>query len=191
MHDVNELLEQDEVAWDDPDTRTNQDAVELPPLELRGDYRLSSLTKVGETMKRVIAEILQPFLGGGESRQYLCGGHAGKPGIVGIREINQFGVQPDNQSAPPGRPIGALRLVNFSVHIQSQLLPGVEECTQRHLTWQPGDRRCQPVLGIGNHFSHFSQCFEPARRAGFAWSEVLGDVSTELVNITARHMSTS
>ena len=83
MHHVNQLLEQDEVAWHGPDTRTNQDAVELPPLELGGDYRLRSLTKVGETMMRVIAKSLHPIYGGGESRHHLCGGHAGKRGEVG------------------------------------------------------------------------------------------------------------
>ncbi len=50
MHHVNQLLEQDEVAWDRPDTCTNQDAIELPTLELGGDYRLRGLTKVGETI---------------------------------------------------------------------------------------------------------------------------------------------
>ena len=83
MHNVDQLLEQDKIAWGGPDTRTNQNAVELPPLELGGDYRLRSLTKVGETMMRVIADSLQSFLGGGESRQHLCSGHAGKRGEVG------------------------------------------------------------------------------------------------------------
>ncbi len=119
MHDVNQLLEQDDVAWDGPDTRTNQDAVELPPLELGCDDRLRSLTKVGKTMMRVIAKSLQPFFGGGETRQHLCGGHAGKRGVVGIREINECGVQPDNQDAPPRSIIGALRRgLRCSVHIQ-------------------------------------------------------------------------
>ena len=83
MHHVNQLFEQDEVARDGPDTRTNQDAVELPSLDLGGDDRLRSLTKVGETMVRVEAASLQPFLGGGESRQHLFGGHPRKCGEVG------------------------------------------------------------------------------------------------------------
>lgn len=83
MHDVNQLLEQDEIAWDGPDTRANQDAVKLPPLELGGDDRLRSLTKVGETIMRVIPKSLHPIYGGVESRQNLCGRHAGKCGEVG------------------------------------------------------------------------------------------------------------
>ncbi len=82
MHDVNQLLEQDEVAWGAPDTRTYQDAGELPPLELGGDHRLRSLTKVGQTIMRVIAKSLHPFYGGGESRYHLCGVHARKGGEV-------------------------------------------------------------------------------------------------------------
>jgi len=34
MHDVNQLLEQDEVAWDRSDARANQDTVELFLFEL-------------------------------------------------------------------------------------------------------------------------------------------------------------
>ena len=83
MHDVNQLLEQDEVAWGGPDTRTNQDAVELPPLELGGDHCLRSLAKVSEAILRVIAKSLHPFLGSGESRQHLGGRHARKGGEVG------------------------------------------------------------------------------------------------------------
>ena len=82
MHDVNQLFEQDEVAWDGADTRTNQDTVELPLLKLVGDNGLRSLTKVSQTMMHVIAKSLQAFLGGGESRQHLCSGHAGKRGKV-------------------------------------------------------------------------------------------------------------
>ncbi len=122
MHHVNQLLEQDEVVWDGPDTRTNQDAVELSPLELGGDYRFRSLTKVGQTIMRVIAKSLHRFYGGGESRHHLCGGHAGKGGEVWRREINECGVQPDNQGTLPCGLIGALRFgVRFSVHIRMYL----------------------------------------------------------------------
>ncbi len=117
MHQFNQLLERDEVAWDRPDTCTNQDAIELPTLELGGDYRLRGLTKVGETMVCVIDKSLQPFFGGGESRQHFCGGHPGKCGEVGRREIDQIRVQPDNQGTPFCRITGALRLgESFNVH---------------------------------------------------------------------------
>ena len=123
MHHVNQLLEQEEVARDGPDTRTNQDAVKLPLLKLGGDYRLRSLAKVGETMLRVIADSLQSFLRGGESCHHLCGGHTGKCGEVGRGEINQFGVQPDDQGTPPSGIIGSMRRgLRFSVHIQEYLL---------------------------------------------------------------------
>ena len=82
MHDVNQLLEQNEVAWSAPDTSTYQDAVELPPLEFGGDHCLRSLTKVGQTIVRVIAKSLHPFDGGVESRHHLCGVHARKGGEV-------------------------------------------------------------------------------------------------------------
>ena len=55
MHDVNQLLEQDEFAGNGADSRTDQDAVELPPLELGRDNRLRSLPKVGKTMMSIIA----------------------------------------------------------------------------------------------------------------------------------------
>ena len=83
MHDVDQLLEQDEVAWGGSDTRTNQDAIELTPLKLGGDYRLRSLAKVDEALMRVIAKRLQPFFSGGKSRQHFCGGHTWKGGEVG------------------------------------------------------------------------------------------------------------
>ncbi len=67
MHDVNKPLEQDKIAWDGTDTRTNLDAIELPPLELSGDYRFRSLTKVDETLMCVIAKGLHFFFGSGES----------------------------------------------------------------------------------------------------------------------------
>ncbi len=60
MHDVNQLLEQNEVAWGGPDTRTNQDAVELTPLELGGNYRLRSLTKVDKALIRGWWQRLNP-----------------------------------------------------------------------------------------------------------------------------------
>ncbi len=92
MHHVDQLLEQDEVAGDSSDTRTNQDAVELPPLELGGDDRLRSLTKIRQAILHVVAESFHPLCGGVHSRQYLRSRHTWERGKVRRREIEEFGV---------------------------------------------------------------------------------------------------
>ena len=87
--------------------------------ELGYDHRLRSLTKVGEAKMHVAAKGLQPFLLGGVSGQRLCGVQAGKSGVVGIREINECGFQPDYQEALLGGLTGVLRCgLRFIVHIQ-------------------------------------------------------------------------
>ena len=76
MHDINKLLEQDEVARGCPDTCANQDAGKMPPLELSGDDLLRGLTKICQTIMSLIAKRFHSVYGGIQSLQYLCSRHA-------------------------------------------------------------------------------------------------------------------
>lgn len=50
INEIDKLLEQNEVARDSSDIRTNKDAVEVLLLKFSGDHRLCCLTKVNQTM---------------------------------------------------------------------------------------------------------------------------------------------
>ena len=118
MHEVNQFLKQDEVSWNHADARANHDAVELLLFELGQNDRFRSLAKIGQANARVVANRLQTFLVGGHSRHHSCGVHAGKGGVGGIGEIDQCGIQADNQHTLPGCSIGIVRRgLSFSVHI--------------------------------------------------------------------------
>jgi len=92
MHHVDQLLEQDEVARYSPDSRTNQDAVEMPSLEFSGNDLLRGLTKIRQAILHVVAESFHPLCGGVHSRQYLRSRHTWERGKVRRREIEEFGV---------------------------------------------------------------------------------------------------
>ena len=118
MHEVDQFLEQDEVSWNHADAGANHDAVELLLFELGQNDRFRSLAKIRQANARVVANGLQMFLVGGHSRHHSCGVHAGKGGEGGIGEIDQCGIQADNQHTLPGGGIGILRRgLSFGVHI--------------------------------------------------------------------------
>ena len=118
MHEVNQFLEQDKVSWNRADARANHDAVELLLFELSQNDRFRSLAKIGQANARLVANSLQTFLVGGHSRHHSCGVQAGKGGVGGVGEIDQRGIQADNQDTLPGCGIGILlRGLSFSVHI--------------------------------------------------------------------------
>ena len=117
MHEVNQFLKQDEVSWNRANARANHDAVKLLLFELGQNDRFRSLAKIGQANARVVANGLQTFLVAGHSRHHFRDGHAGKGGVGGIGEIDQCGIQADNQHILPGCSFGSLRRgLSFSVH---------------------------------------------------------------------------
>jgi hypothetical protein len=118
MHEVNQLLKQDEVSWNRTDTRANHDAVELLLFELGQNDRFGSLAKIGQADARFVTTSLQMFLVCGQSRHHSGGGHVRIGGVGGIGEIDQCGIQSNNQHTLPGCILGILRRgLSFSVHI--------------------------------------------------------------------------
>lgn len=101
MQNIDQLLEQDEVVGNHADARANRDAVERHLLEPGQNDGLCRGAEVGQAKVRGVAQSFQPlYLGGGSCRYFGCG-YARKGGEGGIREVDQLGIQADNQHTFP------------------------------------------------------------------------------------------
>ena len=94
VHEVNQFLEQDEVGWNHADTRSNHDAVKLLLFELGQNDRFRSLAKIGQANARVVANGLQTFLVGGQSRITLAAFRPGKAAKSGWEKSISAGFKP-------------------------------------------------------------------------------------------------
>lgn len=97
MHDVDQLLKENEVSCDGSDPRTDEDAIETLLLEVGLNNCLSRFAKIRQAHLYVIAEMSQGVFCSFEAGQHLRCIHARVSGVVGVREIDECRLQADHQ----------------------------------------------------------------------------------------------
>jgi hypothetical protein len=97
VHDIHELLKQENMSPNGSYTRTNEDAVEPLVLEALRDDGLGGVANIGEAQLRVVSEALSRGFVSVQGGLDLGSIQAGESGVVGRREINELWLQANDQ----------------------------------------------------------------------------------------------
>ena len=100
MHHIDQLLEQQEVAWIRSYACPDQDAIESLLFELALNDRRRSFAEIGETRLHAVPETSQFVFSGPDAGEYLRRIQARR--VARLRQINQCRATP-GAGAEPGR----------------------------------------------------------------------------------------